>query len=855
LEDVGKDTYHHTFFEMLGNWSFGDYFKEEAIGWAWELLTKVYKLPTDRIYATYFEGNEKAKLPPDEDARKLWSKFLPANRILPFGMKDNFWEMGETGPCGPCTEIHFDRIGGRDASTLVNRDDPTVIEIWNNVFIQFNRESDGSLKCLPSMHVDTGMGLERLTSILQNVNSNYDTDVFGPIFNEISKSTGARPYSGKVGNEDTDNIDMAYRVIADHIRTLTFAITDGALPGNEGRNYVLRRILRRAVRYGRQILKAPSGFFSTLVPVVVKNLSGFFPELNSRFQIVSEIIKEEEKSFENTLDRGIEHFLKAAEKSKNNKIIVGEDIFMLYDTFGFPVDLTTLMAAERGYAVDMKGYEILMQKKIEDSRGNQTGLDNTLKLDVDATAHLQKINIQPTDDSFKYVSGEISATLKAMWNGKSFINEFKASSEAVGLVFDKSNFYSESGGQIYDTGIIKKESNIFEVENVQTFAGYVLHMGKLKNGCLKVGESIDLLVDSQRRNPIMSNHTFTHVLNFALKSVLGSSVDQKGSLVDSEKLRFDFSHNKPLTIEELKNVEDICNQKIKENLEVYSMPVKLSVAKQINGLRAVFGETYPDPVTVVSIGVPVEELISKPDNTDWIKYSIELCGGTHLKRTSEAKVFVIVSENGIAKGVRRIIAWTGDETLQLFKNSEDCKAKLQDALSKKGEELSSIISAFTSEFTTTPLPALQRPELQKMIDKLFVIRSGEKKNTEKVALLFAEKLSKKALENKEKIIVEELDVEGDRKALSSALQILKEKVPSAAIMLLSKDQKNVVIITHVSKDLQSKLHAGNWAKDTVEVCGGKGGGKPEAGQASSSDSTNFLAAILKGREIANDKLN
>jgi len=850
LEDVGKDTYHHTFFEMLGNWSFGDYFKKEAIDWAWELLTGVYKLPADRIYATYFGGNEQAKLPADDEAKQLWLRFLPSERVLPFGMKENFWEMGETGPCGPCTEIHFDRIGGRDVAHLVNRDDPTVIEIWNLVFMQFNRETDGSLRSLPAKHVDTGMGLERLTSILQNVKSNYDTDIFGPIFAEISKITGARPYAGKLGAEDVDTVDMAYRVIADHIRTLTFAITDGALPGNEGRNYVLRRILRRAVRYGRQILKAKSGFFSQLVPVVVEHMSAFFPELKKRASEVTEVLKDEEKSFEKTLDRGIEHFLKAAEKSKDTKTISKEDVFMLYDTFGFPLDLSQLMAAERGFTVDMKGFEELMKKKIEDSRPTATGAALDLKLTGEATAHLNKMGLHPTDDSFKYVTGDISASIKAIWNGKEFVDSVQASETPVGLVLDKSNFYAESGGQLYDIGAITKGTDKFEVENVQSSAGYVLHMGKLKTGSFKLGDTLELHIDSQHRAPIMNNHTFTHVLNFALRKVLGNGVDQKGSLVDNEKLRFDFSHNKPLTTEEIKAVEDICNQKIKEHLAVYSMQVKESLAKQINGIRAVFGETYPDPVTVVCVGVPITDLLAKPENPDWINYSIELCGGTHIKNTSEAKLFVIVSDSGIAKGVRRIIGRTGAGAEALAKDSEAFKAKVQQGTSKKGLELEKFISTVTAEFESAPLPAVHKPELDALIKGLVELKMSGKKNAEKFALAHAEALAAKAIETKQTLIIEEFDVEGDRKALNSALQVMKEKVTNAAIMLLSKDAKSVVVLTYVGKELSSSLNAGNWARDTAAVCGGKGGGKAEAGQGQGENPANFAQALQKATEIA-----
>ncbi|MFN9992679.1 MAG: alanine--tRNA ligase, partial [Phycisphaerales bacterium] len=400
LEDVGKDTYHHTFFEMLGNWSFGDYFKKEAVEWSFELLTKVFGISRDRLYATYFEGNPKLGLPPDEETRQLWLQFLPADHVIPGNMKDNFWEMGDTGPCGPCTEIHYDRIGDRNAANLVNTSDPDVIEIWNNVFIQFNRESDGSLKPLPAKHVDTGMGLERLVSVLQNVRSNYDTDVFAPIFASIERLTGARSYMGRLGDADKDNIDTAYRVIADHVRTLTFAITDGAMPSNVGRGYVLRRILRRAVRYGRQMLNARNGFFSQLVPVVVERFGDAFPELRKDPAKVAAIILEEEESFGRTLDRGIKLFEGvAADAAKSGNVIPGVEAFKLYDTYGFPLDLTELMASERGLTVDRAGFEAEQLKAQEVSRSGGKTEERQIGLAADHVARLKHLNIEPTDDS------------------------------------------------------------------------------------------------------------------------------------------------------------------------------------------------------------------------------------------------------------------------------------------------------------------------------------------------------------------------------------------------------------------------------------------------------------------------
>jgi len=854
LEDVGKDTYHHTFFEMLGNWSFGDYFKTEAIDWAWELLTEVYKLPKDRIYVTYFGGASEFGLPADDEARQLWLKYLPTERVLPFGMKENFWEMGETGPCGPCSEIHFDRIGGRDAAKMVNRDDPTVIEIWNLVFMQFNREPDRSLRPLPDKHVDTGMGLERITSILQNCMSNYDTDVFQPLFQKIQQVTGARPYSGKIGKEDTDTVDMAYRVIADHVRTLTFAITDGAVPSSEGRGYVLRRILRRGVRYGRQILKAKSGFFSEIVPSLIALMKDFFPEIEKHYETVKSVIQDEERAFERTLDRGLEHFTKAAEKSKD-KVISGEDAFTLYDTYGFPVDLTQLMAEERGFTVDMQGYHKLMNEARERSRQAQQSSQFSMQLDADATSQLSKKNIQPTDDSLKYIIGDTTGAIQAIWDGKSFVEEAKADENVLlGVVFDRSNFYSESGGQIYDVGhLLDAQGNqCFTVETVQSYAGYVLHMGKLTSGTIKVGAQLNLHVDGTRRQVITSNHTSTHVLNFALKKVLGGSIDQKGSLVDAEKLRFDFSHNKPMTADEIEAVENICRDLIRQGATVYKQSVPLQVAKSINAVRAVFGETYPDPVVVVSIGKSIADLIANPSNAEWMNFSIEFCGGTHLTNTSEAKDFVILSEIGIAKGVRRIVAWTHEAAKKAFTTSEQFKQRLAEAAT--ASDLTKEIALLTAELESLPLPATHKPAYQKQIDALVASKLSNKKNLEKVAIARAEEIAKNALEAKQTFIVEEMDVGADKKALSNALQAIKDKCPSIAVMLFSKDAKGISIISAVPKELTSKLGAGDWAKDVAAVCGGKGGGKPESAQASGNDLSKFVDAVNTAKQIAKSKL-
>lgn len=619
LDDVGKDVYHHTFFEMLGNWSFGDYFKKEAVDMSFRLLTEVYGIDANRLYATYFGGDDAQNLPADEETRLLWLNYLPAERVLPFGCKDNFWEMGDVGPCGPCTEIHYDRIGNRDASELVNADMPDVIEIWNNVFIQFNREQDGKLVSLPSKHVDTGMGFERLASILQGKTSNYDTDVFTPLFAAIQKSTKAPTYTGKLGVEDPTLRDMAYRVVADHIRTLTFAITDGAIPSNDGRGYVLRRILRRAVRYGQQFLNAPIGFLAELVPVVVEMLHEAFPELKSKQAEVREIILDEEQSFGRTLNKGIDRFKKIAQsiKESNTKgeaglVIPGVDAFFLYDSMGFPLDLTQLMAEEVGMTVDVAGYEEQMRlqserSKMDRKKGGNSGA-RPLVLEANETSALAGKAIVPTDDMAKYdwdvkLDAKVVAIFTTTETSSAFVDEVKAGDFGrVGIILETTSFYAQAGGQIYDTGVLSTANFNLEVDSVESYAGYVMHMGPITRGLIKVGDVVQAQVDYVRRSKIAPNHTMTHVLNYALRKVLGNNVDQRGSLVDETRLRFDFTVNKALKSEQLAEVEAICDGIIKQELAVFTQNSPQALAKRIQGLRAVFGETYPDFVRVVSIG-------------------------------------------------------------------------------------------------------------------------------------------------------------------------------------------------------------------------------------------------------------
>ncbi|RMH11695.1 MAG: alanine--tRNA ligase [Planctomycetota bacterium] len=868
LEDVGKDTYHHTFFEMLGNWSFGDYFKAEAIEWAWELLTKVYGLQEDRLYATYFGGDESAGLEPDEEARALWLRHLPPERVLPGNMKDNFWEMGDTGPCGPCSEIHYDRIGSRDARAYVNKDDPNVIEVWNLVFIQFDRQSDGALRALPAKHVDTGMGLERLVSIIQNKSSNYDTDAFMPLFAAIERITGdAKGYHGKLGTQDPYGHDMAYRVIADHVRTLTFAITDGAIPSNEGRGYVLRRILRRAVRFGRQKLDARTGFLAQLVPTVVDTMGEAFPELRRDPKQIAEIILEEEESFGKTLDRGIGLFEEIASHARGQ--IRGPDAFRLYDTYGFPLDLTQLMAEERGLAVDVEGFEACMaEQKARSRAGAKTEQGHEIVLDAEAIARLGQLNVRPTDDSHKFHGRDIRATIKAIWNGQNFDEHTGTRATLrVALVLDQTNFYAEMGGQVADHGriVLAHESSAdgigrageFRVEDVRSFGGYVVHVGRVLRGTLRVGDSVHLHIENQRRRQICANHTATHLLNFGLREVLGDHVDQKGSLVAPDRLRFDFSHNRPVEASQLARVQEIVRTQIARDLPVYADIGPLMVAKGVRGIRAVFGETYPDPVRVVSIGVPVSDLLDHPENEEWINYSIELCGGTHLQSTGQAEQFVLVSEEGIAKGIRRVTALTGALAKAAETAAENLEKRLVEASRLDGAALAEQVTDIGQQIDALTIPAVRKVELRERLAQLSErVKQAQKQAAAaraKEAAVLAGRIGESAAASLDEVVVAVLELGSDRKALQAALTTVREKAPKAAVMLLSPDTQagKVAVIAGVPKVLIERgLKAGEWVAQVTALMGGKGGGKPEMAQGAGSDLDKLKQAASQAREIA-----
>ncbi len=799
---------------MLGNWSFGDYFKEQAIHFSWDLLTRVYGLDPDRIYVTYFEGNKAGGLEPDNEAWKLWKSVgVAEDHILPGNMKDNFWEMGDQGPCGPCSEVHYDRIGGRNAAHLVNQDDPNVLEIWNNVFIQYNREPDRSLRPLPNKHVDTGLGFERLVSVLQNKLSNYDTDVFTPLFKTIEEITGAREYRGKFGDDDPDGIDTAYRVVADHVRTLTFAISDGGIPNNEGRGYVVRRVLRRGARYARKYFNTEIGdFFSKIVPTLVQQMGDMFPEIKKKQSDVMEILNEEEQSFSKTLDRGERQFESYAQQSKlrDLKKLHGADVWRLYDTFGFPVDLTRLMAEERGLEIDDVEFEDARLKAKEASKGEKKEAAHLVKLDVHDLGSLAKMQDVPkTDDSAKFGKGNITAQIKAIYHAKSFLNSTEEipEGEQLGLILDRTNFYAEQGGQEYDTGKIVIDGVAeLDVQNVQVYAGYVLHTGHVKYGGLSVGDEVICEYDELRRWPIRNNHTGTHILNYALREVLGDGIDQKGSLVAADKLRFDFSHKASISDSDLQKIEDESTSYIRQNCGVYSKDVSLSTAREIEGVRAIFGETYPDPVRVVSVGVEVEELLKNVKDPKWRRVSVEFCGGTHVQKTGDIKDMIIVEESGIAKGIRRIIAFTGEDAHRVQREAEEFSErltrleKMQHGPAKEQEVKTTQIDL--NQLTISAITKAQfRERFAKIHKQVLDEQKAQQKAESKKALdTIAEYFAKS--ENKEKTtLVTKLPISANSKAVSEAINHVKSKNKDKTVYLFAADvgEGKVVHGCHVSE--------------------------------------------------------
>ena len=795
LEEVGHDTYHHTMFEMLGNWSFGDYFKREAIDWAWELFTEVFNIPKENLYASVFEGDKKDGLEPDTEAYNFWKNHLPEEQILWGSKKDNFWEMGDTGPCGPSSEIHVDirsdeekkKIPGKD---LVNMDHPEVIEVWNLVFIEFNRLKDGALKQLDAKHVDTGMGFERLAMVLQGVRSNYDTDIFTPLINNIAKLAGTK-YGG---NEEKD---IAMRVIADHIRAVAFSIADGQLPSNTGAGYVIRRILRRAVRYGFTFLDFDEPFMYKLLPVLVDQMGEAFPELASQQDLISQVVKEEETAFLRTLSQGIKRFDQYLKKHDGEKEIAGDFAFELFDTFGFPIDLTQLMAREKGYAVDMDGF----------SKGLAAQKDRSRKA---ATVDAEDWTIVSASETNPEFVGYDSL------EAESRIIKYRKVSAKKRTVFevilDKTPFYAESGGQVGDRGVLSHGDETLQVIDTKKENNLSVHIITTEP---KNPKAIYLAkVDAETRLLTVNNHSATHLMHAALRRILGAHVEQKGSLVDENRLRFDFSHFSKLTTEEIRQIEDIVNDRVRQNiLQDTQTDVPIDDAIEM-GATALFGEKYGEKVRVITFDP---------------EYSVELCGGTHVNATGQIGLFKITSEGAIAAGVRRIEAVTG-HSAEVF---VDDQVEVLDGIKEQFKNNANVLQAVVNTLD-------QNKKLEKELEKLL----------KEKALQVSDDLFNNAEElNNIRYVSKKVDLDiNQAKDLAYKLRKMGDNV---FVVLAIENKGKVNLVVALSDGLVEKgMQAGTIIKQVARHIKGGGGGQPHLATAGGKDASGIDAAFNEGRGIA-----
>ena len=815
LEEVGIDTYHHTMFEMLGNWSFGDYFKKEAIEWAWELLTVEYKLPKDKLYVTVFEGDKKENLPFDQDAYNYWKQWIAEERILKGNKKDNFWEMGDQGPCGPCSEIHIDlrsddEIKKAPGKDMVNTGHPQVIEIWNNVFMEFNRKADGSLEKLPAQHVDTGMGFERLCMAIQKKTSNYDTDVFSPLLDFISEAAGVK-------YKKDEKTDIAMRVIADHVRAVSFAICDGQLPSNTGAGYVIRRILRRAVRYGFTFLNFKEPFIYKLVPVLGNQLKEVFPELEAQKDYISKVIFEEETSFLRTLEKGlfrINHFFGGPQQAvtannladmgdimqgKEIKIIPGNIAFELYDTFGFPLDLTSLIARERGFSVDEEGFKVEMEKQKSRSKAaavKETG-DWLLVGDDEKTEFI----------GYDHLDSEVRIT--------KYRSVKQKNKELYQLVLDRTPFYAESGGQVGDTGYIESKGEKVSIIDTKKENELIIHFAEKLPSDLKA--SFKAVVEKRKRQMTMNNHSATHLLHAALRQVLGKHVEQKGSLVNEKILRFDFSHFAAMTQEEIQKVEDIVNQKIREDIHLdEKRNVPIEQVKSF-GAMALFGEKYGDFVRVITFDP---------------RFSVELCGGTHVNATGNIGLFKIIAESSVAAGVRRIEAITA-ENAELYVRTELGLLDEVRGLLKNPKDIVASIKSLAEE----------KHLLEKKLEVINIERANQIKD----------ELSRKAIKsNGHTLILEKVSVP-NADALKNIAYALSNQFDDLLLVLAADVDSKPQVAVMIGKKLMetNKFHAGNMVKELAKEIDGGGGGQPFFATAGGKNLNGLNAVIEKAKQLIN----
>ncbi|GAA4063607.1 alanine--tRNA ligase [Flavobacterium cheonanense] len=778
LEDVGFDTYHHTMFEMLGNWSFGDYFKKEALDWAWEFLTEVLKLDKDRLYVSVFEGNPTENVAFDQEAWDIWRQYVTEDRIILGNKKDNFWEMGDQGPCGPCSEIHIDlrtdaeraAVSGR---SLVNADHPQVVEIWNNVFMEFNRKADGSLEKLPAQHVDTGMGFERLCMAMQNVTSNYDTDVFTPLIEKVEQITGFKYTSNEVKNvsEEQNKTNIAIRVIVDHVRAVAFAIADGQLPSNTGAGYVIRRILRRAIRYGFTFLNTKEPFINKLVEVLANQMGEFFPEIKSQQQLVTNVIREEEASFLRTLDQGLQLLDKVVAET-SGKEVSGAKVFELYDTFGFPKDLTALILKEKGFSYNESDFESELQKQKARSRAAS-------EVSTEDWSVLIPGNVE-TFVGYDQTENEVKITR---------IRKVDSKKDGIlyQIVLDNTTFYPEGGGQVGDKGTLVSANETIDIIDTKKENNLILHFAKQLPENIEAG--FVAKVNTDLRTSTSKNHSATHLMHLALRNILGTHVEQKGSLVNPNYLRFDFSHFSKVSDDELRQVEASVNEQIEAQLQLVehrNIPIKEALEK---GAMALFGEKYGDSVRMIEFGE-----------------SKELCGGIHVKNTADIWQFKIISEGAVAAGIRRIEAITGDAVKDFYKNQETTLAEIKETLKNPQDILKSVASLQDDN-----------AKLKKQIEQLLKEKIDGLKNT--LVSDFQEI-------NGINFLAKQVDLSmSSTKDLAQAIGTSK---PNSFVFLASVEDDAPNIHCYISKELvaEKSLNAGNVIRELGKYIDGNGGGQP-----------------------------
>lgn len=788
LENVGYTARHHTFFEMLGNFSFGDYFKVEAIHYAWEFLTETLKLPKEKLWVTVFEE--------DLEAEKIWIEQIGVDpsRVARIGAKDNFWSMGDTGPCGPCTEIFYDHgeeiFGGPPGTP--DEDGDRYIEIWNLVFMQYNRQADGTMEPLPKPSVDTGMGLERIAAILQGVHSNYEIDIFQGLISDIADLL-----------EWKDLEHKSLRVIADHIRSCSFLVADGIMPSNEGRGYVLRRIIRRAIRHGHK-LEAKSHFFYKVVASLAKQMGDAYPELIEQQAVIEKILRIEEEQFSRTLDRGMALLENILSELKGD-VILGEDVFKLYDTYGFPADLTADIARERNLTIDQDGFDKAMKSQRERAQqASQFGTDYNEQLKSDQVSNFKG-----------YTQHELSSTIVELFvNGES-VETLKAGEQGV-VILDETPFYAESGGQVGDTGVLRSEAGVFEVKDTVKVGNAFAHHG-IAQTQFSLQQKVNAEIDVDSRNAIVKNHTATHMLHEALRKVLGDHVTQKGSLCDADKLRFDFSHFEAVTAEELHTVERMVNNEIRENHQRNTELMAIEKAKA-QGAMALFGEKYDEEVRVVTLG----------------SFSTELCGGVHVNQTGDIGLFKIASESGIAAGVRRIEAFTGNAAL----NFVDTQAN---SLTKIASMVKSDVNSAVSK-------------VEQLIGKSKLLEKEITQLKQKLAAQAGSDLVNQVIEiNGIKVLIANLE-NTEAKALRGMVDDLKNKMGSAIVFLATANDEKVSLIAGVTKDLTNSVKAGELVNVVAQQVGGKGGGRPDMAQAGGSQPENLAAALETVKPWLEEKL-